>query len=189
MSEACPKCGAPWVETPECPRCGVVVARYRDYLATMGALAQDRGEAPLSPERAPRPAGFWIRAGAVLLDWAFVLLVEAVARGALAALWGPRSGGSRALHAASAAFQWLFPAVYSVLFHWRFGQTMGKMLLRVRVVTADGGPLDLATAAGRAVGWALSLLLLGAGHALAALRGDKRALHDLLAGTRVERDP
>jgi uncharacterized RDD family membrane protein YckC len=187
MSRDCPKCGAPAIETPECPQCAVEVARYRDYLAEMGA-----GEGALAREGAARgsagrPAGFWIRAVAVLLDWGFILLVEAVARLGLALVWGRRPSGSRVLPAAFGAFQWLFPPLYSILFHWRFGQTMGKMLLRIRVVAVGDGPLTLAIATGRALAWGLSLILAGAGHLLAGLRRDKRALHDLLAGTRVER--
>jgi uncharacterized RDD family membrane protein YckC len=74
-----------------------------------------------------------------------------------------------------------------VLSHWIWGQTLGKMALSIRVVTRDGGPLPLGVAVGRQCGFVLSILVLGLGLALAALRADRRALHDLVAGTRVER--
>lgn len=105
----------------------------------------------------------------------------------LRVLWGRAPQGSRVFLAAGVAFEWLFPCVYSVLFHWLFGQTMGKILLRIRVVAVDGGPLTLGVAVRRLLAWVLSLAALGLGHLLAASRVDKRALHDLLAGTRVER--
>lgn len=142
---------------------------------------------PSPPGVAARPAGFWARAAAVVLDWAFIVAAQ-VTVGVLGGwLWGAALQGSRVFQAAGGAFRWLFPLVYSVLFHWLFGQTMGKMILGIRVVAAEGGPLTLGMAVGRALGWALSLLAFGGGHVLAALRRDRRALHDLLAGTRVER--
>ena len=152
-----------------------------------GVPEVETAEPSVAPGVGARLAGFWLRAAAVAIDWAFTVGVQ-VALGALAGLlWGAALRGSRVFQAAGGAFQWLFPLVYSVLFHWLFGQTMGKMILGVRVVAADGGPLTLGMAVGRALGWALSLLALGLGHLVAALRQDKRALHDLLAGTRVER--
>lgn len=187
MREACPKCGLSGVEGTECPRCGVVVPLYRDYLAAMRVPLEEpvAGDGPPGTEM--RPAGFWIRAGAVLLDWGFLLVVQLMASGLLGLLWGGMPAGSRTLQATREGFRWLFPLVYAVLFHWLFGQTMGKMILRIRVVAADGHELTLGRAAGRALAWGLSLLAVGAGHVLAGLRQDRRAVHDLLAGTRVER--
>ena len=89
-------------------------------------------------------------------------------------------------------------AVYSVLFHWRWGQTLGKMVVDIRVVTCrptptspgwltDRGPLTLGCAALRQLASLLSSAILGVGYLMAGFRRDKRALHDLIAGTRVER--
>lgn len=187
MREACPKCGLSEVEGPECPRCGVVVPLYRDYRAAMRVPLEEPRAVGGSAGTTLRPAGFWIRAGAVLLDWGFLVVVQLAASALLALLWGGAPAGSRTLQATRAGFRWLFPLVYAVVFHWLFGQTMGKMILRIRVVAADGQELTPGRAAGRALAWGLSLLAVGAGHVLAGLRQDRRALHDLLAGTRVER--
>ena len=81
----------------------------------------------------------------------------------------------------------MLPPVYVVLFHWLWGQTMGKMVVGARAVSVDGGPLSLRRAVGRARAWLLAVLPLGAGLLVAGLRRDRRGLHDLLAGTRVER--
>ena len=78
-------------------------------------------------------------------------------------------------------------ALYTVLFHSLWGQTMGKMMVGARVVALDGGPLSWRRAALRALGWALSVLTCGLGFVVAAMRRDKRGLADLMAGTRVER--
>jgi uncharacterized RDD family membrane protein YckC len=139
------------------------------------------------PPPHPRPAGFWRRGGALVLDYIFLALVVAAAEVATSLLWGEPGRTSRVLNAASTAFRWMLPPLYTVLFHWLWGQTMGKMVVGARVVAVGGGPLSLERAFGRAVAWLVSALPFGAGFVVAAVRRDRRALHDLLAGTRVER--
>ena len=65
------------------------------------------------------------------------------------------------------------------------GQTVGKMLLRLRVVADDGRPVDAAGGVLRAVGCMLVPLTLGLSYLPALFGSDHRALHDRLAGTRV----
>ncbi|WP_374603443.1 RDD family protein [Arenimonas sp.] len=61
----------------------------------------------------------------------------------------------------------------------------GKRLAGLRVVKADGGRPGAGRIAARFFAGAPSWLLLHLGHAMAAVRRDGRAMHDLLAGTRV----
>jgi uncharacterized RDD family membrane protein YckC len=75
---------------------------------------------------------------------------------------------------------------YLVGFTAASGQTIGKMLTGLRVVTESGERVPLGHAIVRAPLWALSVLPLGLG-CLPALTGDGRALHDRLANTRVVR--
>lgn len=67
---------------------------------------------------------------------------------------------------------------------WR-GQTLGMMLMGLRVVLPDGRKPRLGRAALRAVGWVMSLLTLGIGFLL--ISGDERhqGLADRIAGTYV----
>ena len=65
------------------------------------------------------------------------------------------------------------------------GQTIGKMLMKVRVMGDDGRAVDLSGSILRAVGCALVPLTLGLSYVPVLLTGDRRALHDRLAGTRV----
>ncbi len=76
----------------------------------------------------------------------------------------------------------------------RRGQTIGKRLLRIRIVSVSGEPVDLyATFVLRVIGFGLlTLLLPGLGAVLALVIDlvllfgeDRRTLHDLLAGTTV----
>jgi uncharacterized RDD family membrane protein YckC len=64
--------------------------------------------------------------------------------------------------------------------------TLGKRLLGIKVTALDGGRPSLVQVAGRFVAATLSWLTLNLGHALAGWTPERRALHDYLAGTRVE---
>lgn len=73
---------------------------------------------------------------------------------------------------------------YYIGFHWRFGWTPGKRMLKIRVVRdADGGGLSLGRSTGRYFAQALSALPFGAGYLMAAFNSKKQALHDSIAGT------
>ena len=134
----------------------------------------------------PPPAGFWIRAVAALIDFVVFMLV----RGALALLarlvWRSDAAtlGIEGVLGVSTA---LFAALYVILLHAFEGQTIGKLIVRVRVVGADGGPPAVGASVLRFFAYFASLLPFATGFMMAGLRSDRRALHDLLAGTRVER--
>lgn len=92
---------------------------------------------------------------------------------------------SAALLHASVAIA-LVAAVYFVAFEASAWQaTPGKRLLGLRVETMAGARLTRWRALGRHFAGIASWLTLNLGHLLIALRPDRRALHDLMAGTRV----
>jgi uncharacterized RDD family membrane protein YckC len=81
---------------------------------------------------------------------------------------------------------------YFVAFAVVGGQTLGKMVLGIRVVpvdAAEGGAegVPLGAAVVRAAAWLLTVLPAGVGLLPALLSADGRAVHDRLAGTRVVR--
>ena len=65
------------------------------------------------------------------------------------------------------------------------GRTFGMAVGGVRVVRADGEELGPRRAVVRVLALPFSFLLLGFGILLIALRADRRALHDLAAGSAV----
>ena len=65
------------------------------------------------------------------------------------------------------------------------GQTIGKMALRIRVVTEDHGSIDAALALRRAAVGAVSTVFLGLGLLPAFFDAERRAFHDRVARTRV----
>jgi uncharacterized RDD family membrane protein YckC len=143
-----------------------------------------------------RPAGFWIRFVAYLIDGLVLGVVAAVllvifvvvaastdntpddeASPAVVAL-------GLALIAAFAAIGWLYEAL---LTSSERAATLGKMALGLRVVRADGARLSFGRATAR---YFLKVLItpmvpLFIGYLLAAFTTGKKALHDLLAETLV----
>ena len=77
--------------------------------------------------------------------------------------------------------------LYFTFFSFWGGQSPGKMLMRLRVVTYDHEGLSLLRALARSLSYFLSSLFLGIGFLMAAMNRDKRALHDFIARTYVVR--
>jgi uncharacterized RDD family membrane protein YckC len=135
------------------------------------------------------PAGFWIRFVAVLIDL-LVFLVTDVLLGAAARLfWGGRIVEAALFKGTLVAVLLLFAIAYYVVLHTVFGQTIGKAAVGVKVVGVDDGGLTARASILRCVGYVGSFVTFLIGFAIAGFRRDRRALHDLLAGTRVVRVP
>jgi uncharacterized RDD family membrane protein YckC len=135
----------------------------------------------------PTPAGVRRRGAALVVDLIVVAFLWAL--GAQLALGFVRLASRLDLAALAFARTWqlVVPVAYFVLGHGTAGQTIGKLLLGVRVVDEGGAPIGYLRALGRCVATAVAALPLGLGLAVAGLRRDRRGLHDLLAGTRVVR--
>lgn len=135
-----------------------------------------------------RPAGFWIRLVAFVIDGVVIMLAQFLL-GFIAALrWGADVESRAGFQSGVVAFTFVFAVAYPTALHAVAGQTIGKMLVGVRVVGLNGERLPLGTALLRAiVHWVALVFAFGLGHLMAGLRQDRRALHDLLAGSRAER--
>ncbi len=79
----------------------------------------------------------------------------------------------------------LFLPLYHVLMWSWWGQTVGMMAVRIRVVGRDGRRISLGRSALRLVAYAATTLPLFLGIVYALFDRRRRALHDLLAGTVV----
>jgi uncharacterized RDD family membrane protein YckC len=77
------------------------------------------------------------------------------------------------------------PAAYEIFFIGTYGATLGKMLMKIKVVTPEGGRISYWRATGRHFAKLLSGIICYIGYLMAFWDEEKRALHDRLAGTRV----
>ena len=188
MSVTCRRCGWQGDDARYCARCGADLGVAPAGVPASFPPPPQRPPAPgpASVFTATRPAGFWVRFVAVLIDGVVLILAQGMLFGAGWILWGGALGAGMAVRGATHLFSSLVGAGYSIVFHWMWGQTLGKMALQIRVVSMDGGPLSFGQSVGRYFATFLSALILGIGFIMAGVRPDKRALHDLLAGTRVE---
>ncbi|MBI3878832.1 MAG: RDD family protein [Verrucomicrobia bacterium] len=78
----------------------------------------------------------------------------------------------------------LFSGVYYTLTTWIWGATLGKFIFGLRVVRTDDSAVGFTKSALRFLGSVVSTIF-GLGYLFIVFRADKRALHDLIAGTRV----
>jgi uncharacterized RDD family membrane protein YckC/tetratricopeptide (TPR) repeat protein len=78
--------------------------------------------------------------------------------------------------------------LYHVLQLGLWGQTLGKKLVGIRVVTVDGRPPGFARALLRMLAFVFALLIVGWGHVMLALDPRRQGLHDKIAETYVRPD-
>jgi uncharacterized RDD family membrane protein YckC len=191
MQVTCQRCGWQGENAQYCSRCGASFGT--SPVAARGPFAPPPVSPP-APVLTPvlvtvssRPAGFWIRFVAVFIDGIVLLVAQGILFSAGWMVSGGSAGGGTAVKGLVNVFGTLLGAAYGIIFHWLWGQTLGKMALQIKVVSMDGGPLTFGQAAGRYFATFLSAIILCIGFIMAGIRSDKRALHDLLAGTRVVR--
>ena len=76
-------------------------------------------------------------------------------------------------------------AAYFTLFIGSRGQTLGKMVMGLKVIRTDGTDVGYALALGRWGGYLLSSFICMIGFLLPLFRSDNLALHDLICKTEV----
>lgn len=79
------------------------------------------------------------------------------------------------------------PLLYELIFLGRWGATVGKMLLGIKVVRGDQGKLTWGRATGRAFAHMLTGCTVLIGYLIAFFDQERRALHDMICNTRVVR--
>ena len=168
-----------------CPRC-----RHRNdfdsaFCVNCGLPFDGEAVAPvvaagsfLGPTGTPYQ-GFWIRLVAYIIDY-FVLVILLVLL--LSLIPG--------LPGASNIFGLYFYAVimrmaYDTVMIGQFRGTIGMLVVRIEVLCENGSAVSYWRALGRHLATYVSGLILGIGFLVVAFQEDKRALHDLIAGTIV----
>ncbi len=140
-----------------------------------------------------KPAGFWIRLAAYLVDGVILSLPMLIAVGIMVPLTfqSVESGAEPnplifLLPSLGGAVMFLVSILYPIFFWTRRGATPGKILFGLVIETMDGeSPLKIGPAVIRLVGYFINSFTFGIGFLLIAFSEDKRGLHDRLADTRV----
>ena len=117
-------------------------------------------------------AGFWMRFLAIFIDGLILLIPNIVLAAAVDA------PGNTLLSIA-------LGLVYTVGFWTARGATPGKMAVGIEITTVDGEEIDFGKAFLRYIGYFVSTITLGIGYLMIAFTGQKRGLHDYIAGTVV----
>ena len=124
-------------------------------------------------------AGFWIRFVAALLDSVIIVALSVIVATVFAVI---------KLAVVGSLAQLVLAIGYYVWFQSRTGQTMGKKVMKIKVVNTAGVTPSLGTFALREIlGKLASGLILGIGYLMVAWDSKKQGLHDKIASTYVVR--
>lgn len=138
-------------------------------------------------------AGFWIRLVADILDSILLTLTSWMVEYFILGMvyWigrftAPFSDAFNAftLQLLNIGIYFCIALPYYVIGHYRWGTTLGKKPLKIYVINAhDQASITLRQSVIRFFAYGLSYALFLCGFIMAAFQPEKRALHDLLAGT------
>jgi uncharacterized RDD family membrane protein YckC len=129
--------------------------------------------------------GFWIRTLARILDGILIWICFYVLTMGFGGWAGIFRSASTGIFSMLFLLQWATTALYEILLTARYGATLGKRALGLRVITERGGPISLSLATGRYLAQLVSSATLSIGYIMAAFDPEKRALHDRICNTRV----
>jgi uncharacterized RDD family membrane protein YckC len=139
-------------------------------------------------------AGFWIRFVAKIIDGLIVGIPLFIIVFVIAIILGIASGATHSnvpnfagtgLQIVAQFFFTFAGAFYSGFMNSRYGATLGKMAVGIKVVTLDGQNPSFGRAFGRGCAEFISGLCCDLGYILAAFDSEKRTAHDHICGTRV----
>jgi len=212
----CNRCGAQNSSLAKfCANCGSPFTADAQQLSTVPSEVVPRPQGPAAPVSPPAPVpsptyaapqtyatsavrygGFWIRFVAVIIDavivnvvvWpvsAIFALVIGVAGGAVSM---PRMG----VHLVNLIVVWALSALGNWLYEAGMESssrqaTLGKMALGLKVTDLEGRRISFARATGRHFAKIVSGAILAIGFIMAGFTDRKQALHDMIAGTLVQR--
>ena len=79
----------------------------------------------------------------------------------------------------------LLKTLYYIGLTGYYGQTFGKMILKLKILNTDGTEISYGTAFLRYCAYILSIIPFCLGFIIVGFRSDKRGFHDILVGTKV----
>lgn len=174
----CPRCGYTSYEFETCPRCEILF----EY-----THKRDIHDIP--------KGGFWIRLVAYIFDNIFIFIGASILT--LMAAFGAGLGGilkgmdPEEMEEIAAVFSMvigiIFGPAYFTFFTGLEGQTLGKRIMGLRVVSTTGERIGYGRALLRYLGYYISFIPFGLGFIMIGISKRKRGFHDIIAGTYVIR--
>ena len=178
VTRACPSCGAANYGTLFCVSC---------QKPMRGSLSTPSGMIGVQFTREELPAvkaGFFRRLAAFAIDWLVLSIIADIVSFAFRFGSGTKPGMAH-LNAAM-GFSTILFLLYFTLFTGEAGQTLGKMLLGIRVQRTDGSPVGYGRAFLRTLGYAVSAFFMTfLGFLWALWDKNNQTWHDKIAGTIV----
>ncbi len=132
-------------------------------------------------------AGFWIRAGASLIDTILILMIILPI---LAVIYGPDYWVGESIYFGfwDVMLNYILPAIAVIVFWIYKSATPGKMATKLMIVDAEtGGRPSTSQFIGRYLGYYISMIPLFLGIIWVGFDKRKQGWHDKLAGTVVIR--
>lgn len=130
----------------------------------------------------PEYAGFWLRAGALMIDMVIANVIVLL----LTYLLADGNATEEAISALARGLGLLFVWLYFALFESSTMQaTPGKQLLDIKVTNINGNRIGFGKATGRHFAKILSVITVYIGFIMAGFTQKKQALHDMAADTLV----
>lgn len=136
------------------------------------------------------PAGFWIRALALLLDGVALYVLDWLAEERLgiphSALRDAPLTADTLLHdLPGMLLSFVIGLAFYTVMVGAWGATLGKMICGIRIIRGDGGRVTYGLSFTRYFAEFLSAVVFGLGYLWVVLSPSKRAWHDYLCDTRV----
>ena len=198
----CHKCG---VKLPDiafqnkkiCAGCGAANEPTSQFCYKCGLQLPDK----LGGGYAIRYGGFWVRLLASLIDSILLGIINSIVFGIIvAAIYGSKIDSEwLSSIQTNGKFDSMFWAMYGIFFLCtyiiqtiyftvaigKWGKTIGKAALKLKVVKPDGSRVSYWRALGRSLAYYLNSFTGGLSFLIIAFTGKKRGLHDYIADTIV----
>lgn len=166
--DTCPRCGS--FRNPDettCLNCGLPFGQSTNYAGV-----------PVAVAHVGKPAGFWIRLVSAIIDGIIVTIITSPL-----IVIAARTDSS-AVESLMSWAQFGIGTLYGTILLGLYGTTPGKRVFNIYVLDESGNKkLGLGRAFVREISKIVSGFILLIGYIMVAFRADKRALHDLIAGT------
>lgn len=135
----------------------------------------------ISTASSPVMAGFGQRFVASVIDGILLLIVYVMSILCAVQMAGTESD----MQLLASLFTMFSSFLYYTYFHARSGQTPGKKILRIKVVSTDGSPISTGQAIGRWFSYIISGAIIYIGYLWVLIDQKNQAWHDKITGTYV----